>query len=57
MWKKVNRFLIQTTDKSKVMFKTTISYEILEQLKDLADEQDTYINYLLETGIQKSYRG
>ena len=52
MWKKVNRFLIQTTDKSRVMFKTTISYEILEQLKDLADEQDTYINYLLETGIQ-----
>lgn len=53
MWKKVYRFFIQTTDKSRVMFKTTISYEILKQLKDLADEQDTYINYLLENGIKK----
>ena len=53
MWQNINGHLVQTTDKSRVMFKTTISYEILEQLKDLADEHDTHVNYLLENGIKK----
>ena len=53
MWQNINGHLVHATDKSRVMFKTTISYEILEHLKSLAKEHDTYVNYLLENGIKK----
>lgn len=53
MWKNVNGHLIPVTDDSRVKFRTTISKKILEQLEDLAEQHDTHINYLLETGILK----
>ena len=52
MWKKVDGRLIQTTDTSRVKFRTNISKAILDRLAVMADENDTYINYLLETGLE-----
>ena len=53
MWKNINGRLIHTTDETREEFKTTISNEILNTLRAAAEQHDTYINYLLETGIQK----
>ena len=52
MWKKIDGRLIQATDTSRVKFRTNISKKILDQLAVMADEHDTYINYLLETGLE-----
>ena len=52
MWKKIDGRLIQATDTSRVKFRTNISKTILDQLAVMADEHDTYINYLLETGLE-----
>ncbi|AXH99181.1 rRNA methyltransferase [Sporosarcina sp. PTS2304] len=52
MWKLVNGKMIQTTDNTRVKFRTNISEEILQQLEQLADEYDTYSNYLLENGLR-----
>ena len=52
MWKKIDGRLIQATDTSRVKFRTNISKTILDQLANMADEHDTYINYLLETGLE-----
>lgn len=52
MWKLVNGKMIQTTDDTRVKFRTNISEEILQQLEQLADEYDTYSNYLLENGLR-----
>ena len=52
MWKKIDGRLIQATDTSRVKFRTNISKTILDQLADMADDHDTYINYLLETGLE-----
>ncbi len=53
MWKSVNGKLIQTTDETRVKFRTNISKGILNQLEELAAENYTHINYLLETGIKE----
>ena len=52
MWKNANGELIQVTDTSRVKFRTNISSAVLVRLKRIADEHDTYMNYLLETGLQ-----
>lgn len=52
MWKKVNGKLIEITDESRVKFRTNISKSILDHLQLLANEHDTYVNYLLESGLQ-----
>lgn len=52
MWKLVNGRLIQTTDATRVKFRTNVSKSILDQLNALAEENDTYVNYLIETGLQ-----
>ena len=53
MWKNVDGKLIQTTDTSRVKFRTNISKAILDQLSELAEQHDTCVNYLLETGLEK----
>lgn len=53
MWKAVNGKLIHTTDQSRVKFRTNLSKAIINQLKDIAEENDTHVNYLLETGLEK----
>ncbi|PIC82726.1 rRNA methyltransferase [Sporosarcina sp. P1] len=52
MWKLVGGRMIQTTDETRIKFRTNISQEILEQLKGLSEELDTYSNYLLENGLR-----
>ena len=53
MWKNINGRLIHSTDETREKFRTSISNELLLKLEHLAEEHDTYVNYLLETGIQK----
>ncbi|WP_144462377.1 rRNA methyltransferase [Siminovitchia fortis] len=53
MWKLVDGKLVQTTDKTRVKFRTTISKSILEELESLAKEHHTHMNYLLETGLKR----
>ncbi len=52
MWKNVNGKLVHVTDISRIKFRTNISKNILRNLENLAEEHDTYANYLLETGLQ-----
>ncbi|WP_078546778.1 rRNA methyltransferase [Litchfieldia alkalitelluris] len=52
MWKLLNGRLIQTTDISRIKFRTNISKSILEKLYELANENDTYPNYLIESGLK-----
>ncbi|PID01409.1 rRNA methyltransferase [Sporosarcina sp. P2] len=52
MWKLVGGKMIQTTDETRIKFRTNISQEILEHLEELSEELDTYSNYLLENGLQ-----
>lgn len=50
MWKIHNGKLIQTTDESRVRYKTRMSAAIINSLKQLAEKYDTHIGYLLENG-------
>lgn len=50
MWKIHNGKLIQTTDESRIRYKTRMSAAIINSLKQLADKYDTHIGYLLENG-------
>ena len=52
MWKLVNGRLIQTTDGSRVKFRTNVSKSLIDQLKTLADDNNTHVNYLIENGLQ-----
>ncbi|MCZ2258154.1 rRNA methyltransferase [Sporosarcina sp. G11-34] len=54
MWKLVDGKLIHTTDTSRVKFRTNISRAILKSLKEVATENSTHINYLLETGLKET---
>lgn len=52
MWKSVNGKLMQTTDTSRIKFRTNVSKSIVDKLHTLAIEHDTHPNYLLESGLQ-----
>ncbi|WP_077212989.1 rRNA methyltransferase [Bacillus dakarensis] len=52
MWKKGEGKLIQIPDPSRVKFRTNISKSLLEQLNRIAEEHNTYVNYLIETGLR-----
>ena len=52
MWKNINGRLIQVTDDARVKFRTNISRSILNQLSEVAEEYNTHVNYLLETGLE-----
>ncbi len=52
MWVNDNGMLRQTSDETRVKFRTSISKEILDQLKQLADQNGTFVNYLLEDGMK-----
>lgn len=53
MWKSVNGKLIQTTDASRVKFRTNVSKSLIERLNALAIQYNTHPNYLIESGLQK----
>lgn len=52
MWKKVDGKLVSTTDTTRVKFRTNVSKSILDQLNTLAAENNTHVNYLIESGLQ-----
>jgi nickel-dependent lactate racemase len=52
MWKSVNGKLIQTTDLTRVKFRTNVSKAVLDKLISLANEHNTHINYLIENGVK-----
>ncbi|ARK20244.1 rRNA methyltransferase [Sporosarcina ureae] len=51
MWKLVSGRIIQTTDETRIKFRTNISQEILEKLEELSERHNTHSNYLLENGL------
>lgn len=53
MWKNINSRLIQQTDESRVKFRTNISQSLLESLSQIAEEHDTCVNYLIESGLSR----
>ena len=52
MWKLLNGRLIHMTDESRVKFRTNISKSVIESLKNLAADNDTHVNYLIESGLK-----
>ncbi|MGG3560728.1 rRNA methyltransferase [Neobacillus rhizosphaerae] len=52
MWVTVNGKLIQTTDISRIKFRTNISRSLINDLNELAKNNNTHINYLIESGLQ-----
>lgn len=54
MWKNINGKLVNVTDQNRVKFRTNISKKILTKLRQLAEENNTYANYLLETGLEET---
>jgi len=53
MWKLVDGRLVDTTDVTRVKFRTNISRKVLKNLKVLGTENNTHINFLLETGLKE----
>jgi hypothetical protein len=51
MWKIIDGKLMQTTDDSRVKFRTNISKSTLESLDSLAKQNNTHVNYLIENGL------
>ncbi|MEI4768129.1 rRNA methyltransferase [Psychrobacillus sp. FJAT-51614] len=52
MWKLINGRLIQTIDESRSEYKTRISSELINELKIMAEQNNTHIGYLLENGFE-----
>jgi hypothetical protein len=52
MWKINNDRLINVKDESRIKFRTNISNSLLHSLNELANNHNTYVNYLLETGLK-----
>lgn len=50
MWKLLNGRLLQTTDESRCRYKTRVSKQLLDELKELAATHHTHVGYLLENG-------
>jgi hypothetical protein len=48
----VNGKLLQTIDSSRIKYKTRISKALLDDLKIMADKNNTYVGYLLENGFE-----
>lgn len=54
MWKNIDGKLVNVTDQNRVKFRTNISKKILTKLRQLAEENNTFANYLLETGLEET---
>lgn len=54
MWKRIDGKLVHLTDQDRVKFRTNISKALLDALNDIAEENNTHINYLLETGLEET---
>ncbi|MGM7723066.1 LAGLIDADG family homing endonuclease [Metabacillus sp. Hm71] len=47
-----NEIVLETSDPTKIKFRTSISKSILDKLSILAKENNTHVNILLESGLQ-----
>lgn len=56
MWKNIDGKLVHMTDKQRVKFRTNISKKLLNQLKEIAEANNTHVNYLLETGLAETLK-
>jgi len=58
-WELLNGKIVHTSISSRVSFRTNISKAILAKLNQLAVENKTYVNYLIENGLENvlSYKG
>jgi hypothetical protein len=52
MWKVTKHGLVHTTDTSRKHFRTSISKSVLESFDEIAKEKNTYVNYLIENGLE-----
>ncbi|CAM5224025.1 LAGLIDADG DNA endonuclease family protein OS=Ureibacillus acetophenoni OX=614649 GN=SAMN05877842_103170 PE=4 SV=1 [Ureibacillus acetophenoni] len=52
MWKLYNGKLIHTKDDTRVRYKTRISKAMIDELNIMANEHNTHIGYLLESGFE-----
>lgn len=52
MWINEDGLLRQTSDEMRVKFRTSLSIEIIDQLKKQAAQHGTFVNYLLEDGLK-----
>lgn len=52
LWKLINGKLEQTSDDTRIAFRTTISAKLIAELHETALKHHTHTNYLLETGFQ-----
>ncbi len=52
MWKNINGRLVQSTDTSRIKFRTNISKSLLTKLEEIAKDNNTHVNYLLESGLE-----
>lgn len=52
MWKKIDGKLVHLTDNSRIRFKTYINKNLLNDLKALAESENTHVSYLIENGLQ-----
>ncbi|MCP1144734.1 rRNA methyltransferase [Lysinibacillus endophyticus] len=52
MWKIIDGKLVQSIDESRKEYKTRISKEMIENLKETAKAKNTHIGYLLENGFE-----
>lgn len=52
MWKLIDGRLIQTVDETRIKYKTRISKTLLDELKETAEKNNSYVGYLLENGFQ-----
>lgn len=56
MWINIDGKLTHVTDKNRVKFRTNISKKVLKQLREIAEENHTHVNYLLETGLKETLK-
>lgn len=56
MWKQINGRLVQTIDSTRAEYKTRVSKTILDELKKIANEHNTHVGYLLESGFENLLR-
>lgn len=52
MFKTSKDGILHITDESRMKFRTNISKSILENLKQLAKQNNTHVNYLIENGLE-----
>ena len=52
MWIHTGEKLLNATDPTRVKFRTNISKAILDDLRLMADQNHTHVNYLIEVGLE-----